>query len=556
MASIAGSGALTFEGQTSTGVWGSGLIQTSDPALGTVIGVNDDFVPGVDALYDIGTADHRFRALHVSEINNDAAGETLSVGNYTNDLGTTNLYGSVRGKDGKWSITNSGGISTFGATQDAVVVSTGNLTLTSPVTKSINLDSETIQITASDKVLVNATTAIGLKGHLPGDPTTLVVGQTGTALTTVTLGGAGPGATTVVNVGTPAVGNATLLKLCGGMELKDNQGLYTGTIAANSVDGTLIGQTGFITARSTKTMIKGVADGSPTVFSVGNAANYETTTIQLGAVGTNNDSNITLGYGGTGNNNNVNLHGNLLVADNTGVGVSTINSSPAGLKLAGSNNIINVGDGLVANQINLGTPGASNTINIGVGTSASAINLNASTGSAGQTVNVFDSGHTGAETMNVGSGLNTASRTNMNNVMMRMPEYKEVSGGAQTLVTSGQPILFNTLYGVDGLVSLTYNSTTGLFLNISGRTIVVAANYQAAWAATYGTSRSTFVVRNTGGGGTALYPGNISWGPSDSIQKQATGIFRLLNGQGFNFYVQSSTTGEIVNQLTATITIL
>jgi hypothetical protein len=144
----------------------------------------------------------------------------------------------------------------------------------------------------------------------------------------------------------------------------------------------------------------------------------------------------------------------------------------------------------------------------------------------------------------------------MKNVMIRMPEYKEVSGGAQTLVTSGQAILFNTTSGTDGLVSLSYNSTSGMFTNISGRTIVVAANYQAAWSGSPATTRQTFIVRNTGGGGTALYPGNITWASGDAIQKQATGIFRLLNGQAFNFYVQSSTTGEIVNQLTATVTVM
>jgi hypothetical protein len=109
MSYIGGAGALVLETQSTTGSWFNGFASTSDPVLGTVIGLSDDLVPTADAAFDIGTNLKRVKTLHVTKINDGAAGETLEIGNYTADTGVTGIYGQLQGKNGVWKLYNNGG---------------------------------------------------------------------------------------------------------------------------------------------------------------------------------------------------------------------------------------------------------------------------------------------------------------------------------------------------------------------------------------------------------------------------------------------------------------
>ncbi|MGI9142725.1 MAG: hypothetical protein ACR2IJ_05995 [Fluviibacter sp.] len=114
MSYIGGAGALILETQSSTGSWMNGLSSTSDPTLGIVVGLASSMVPTTDNAYDIGTAVKRLRVLHVTKINNAAAGETLEIGNYTADTGVTGVYGQLQGKGGSWKLYTSSGEGVLG----------------------------------------------------------------------------------------------------------------------------------------------------------------------------------------------------------------------------------------------------------------------------------------------------------------------------------------------------------------------------------------------------------------------------------------------------------
>lgn len=114
MAYIGGSGALILETQSSTGSWNNGLSQITDPNLGTAIGLQDDLIPTSDAAYDIGTKLKRIRTIHTTKLNDDSAGETLEIGNYTADTGVTGVYGQLQGKGGSWKLSTTGGNGVLG----------------------------------------------------------------------------------------------------------------------------------------------------------------------------------------------------------------------------------------------------------------------------------------------------------------------------------------------------------------------------------------------------------------------------------------------------------
>jgi len=147
MAFIGGAGALVLETQSNSGTWFNGFQSTSDPVLGTVIGLSDDLVPSLDNTFDIGTNLNRLRTLHVAKINDNSAGETLEIGNYTSDTGVTGVYGQLQGKSGVWKLYGSG-------TTGILTSATGALQLSAAVGSPINLMNRPI-VTGDFSLLLN-----------------------------------------------------------------------------------------------------------------------------------------------------------------------------------------------------------------------------------------------------------------------------------------------------------------------------------------------------------------------------------------------------------------
>lgn len=201
MSYIGGAGALVLETQSNTGSWFNGFASTSDPVLGTVIGLSDDLVPSADNAFDIGTNLNRLRVLHTTKINDNAAGETLEIGNYTADTGVTGVYGQLQGKDGCWKLAKSGVSGTLAATNGHLILSAKTafeVQSTNPL-KVLNNSGFTVMNSAFTKTLVftppigaangSLTTADGLDIttgttlNLTAGSSFSVTGATGVAIT-------------------------------------------------------------------------------------------------------------------------------------------------------------------------------------------------------------------------------------------------------------------------------------------------------------------------------------------------------------------------------------
>lgn len=141
MSYIGGAGALVLETQSATGSWFTGFNSTSDPVLGTVIGLNDDLVPSADNAFDIGTNLKRFRVLHAVKINDNSAGETLEIGNYTADTGVTAVYGQLQGKNSCWTLSADGTGSALGSL-NRFTVNAGSQIYLKPSTGAVITDTD------------------------------------------------------------------------------------------------------------------------------------------------------------------------------------------------------------------------------------------------------------------------------------------------------------------------------------------------------------------------------------------------------------------------------
>lgn len=334
MAYIGGSGALILETQSSTGAWNNGLSQVTDPSLGTAIGLQDDLVPTADAAYDIGTKLKRIRTLHVSKANDDSAGETLEIGNYTADTGVTAVYGQLQGKGGTWKLASSGTSGSLQAT-NALLLSASN-----GVIKMIP--------SGTNKVEMNADAGLYVSNAAASQSFTLT-----------------PGTTNIVST-------------VGDLRLRTNAGatgtLYTQSdvlnLTANSVSETTAGThqitssqtTGYplrVTGTSTNTnAARFDSDNGVTVVNAAGTRSLTLTPSTTQFVDATTDLYVRTGSNNTGGflTNNLYLGPNNNNASFTYIGQNPANSAAQtstitlGAGFAGSTNTINIGK-IAANDI-------------------------------------------------------------------------------------------------------------------------------------------------------------------------------------------------------------
>lgn len=478
MSFIGGSGAVILETQSATGSWSNGLTTTSDPTLGIVVGIASSLVPTADNAYDIGTYLKRLRVLHVTKINDNAAGETLEIGNYTADTGVTGVYGQLQGKGGSWKLYTSGG---NGVLNGVVAL---NLSAASGI--SITPGSSLLTVTGDSGVRIS-----GTNGYANLIPPASAGGNFGIS------------ASTALNISSAA---ATQLYLSGGSIWVNP----TGAVTVQGGTDTILksGASNYVYSINTLGFrIADAAGSNPTTYVSGSGGSSITTTnLDLTVACNNMNLNAASTYSiytkcaGFNIRNTAGTHTLQFVPGNSGTNVYTSGTGNTAIKL-------------YTDIVSLGVDSLTPTSNISVGgasTTATTTNIGCSTAGVTNTINI---GQIAANDV-----------TNLTGVMMRSPEFVQVALTSSVVIgaTGQQSIPSMSSITAAGRY-LTWNDTNHRFQNShSTKTLTVMITATVSWSAGPG-ARKFYVNNHTD---STIY-GWMQWAAADLTTHTITCVVRI-----------------------------